>query len=224
MCVLGSSNALGNEARAKRATSATVWQPWEVELTSSLNYTQPKPWWGTELNASFTHMSSGTTLMTPGMATTVTPVLGNARKRAPFTSSIPCSALVHGSVYIGVNDALTCIKDHHTRPPFRARTHARTETHTSEQHILSPAPCVHTVPRLTSIKHHILRVTVHTVGGIRVRAGFWDGGPIWRVRFSPPRAGAWTWTTTCSDASNGGLHGASGSLDAVAYVSSTLVI
>jgi hypothetical protein len=128
MCALGSSNALGNEARAKRATSATVWQPWEVELTSSLNYTQPKPWWGTELNASFTHKSSGTTLMTPGMATTVTPILGNARERAPFTSSIPCSALVHGSVYVGLNDALTCIKDHHTRPRFRARAHARMHT------------------------------------------------------------------------------------------------
>jgi hypothetical protein len=122
MCALGSSNSLGNEARAKRATSATVWQPWEVELTSSLNYTQPKPWWGTELNASFTHMSSGTTLMTPGVPMTVTPVLGNARERAPFTLSIPCRALVHGSVYIGLNDALTCIKDQHTR------THARTHT------------------------------------------------------------------------------------------------
>jgi hypothetical protein len=137
MCALGLSNALGNEARAKRATSATVWQPWEVELTSSLNYTQPKPWWGTELNASFTHKSSGTTLMTPGMAMTVTPVLGNARERAPFTSSIPCSAIVHGSVYIGLNDALTCIKDHHTRPRFRARARTHRDSHSRTAHLIT---------------------------------------------------------------------------------------
>jgi hypothetical protein len=36
--------------------------------------------------------------------------------------------------------------------------------------------------------------------------GFWDGGKTWRVRFSPNKEGKWTFTTTCSDASNKGLH------------------
>ena len=52
-------------ARTAAVSSATVWQPFEVQLTSSKNYTQPKPWWGTELNATFTH-TSGTTRNTPG--------------------------------------------------------------------------------------------------------------------------------------------------------------
>lgn len=50
-------------------TTAVVWQPWEVVLTSSVAYTQPKPWWGTELNATFTHAASGTVLETPGLLT-----------------------------------------------------------------------------------------------------------------------------------------------------------
>src|SRR6185503_4155819 len=36
--------------------------------------------------------------------------------------------------------------------------------------------------------------------------GFWDGGKTWRVRYSPNKEGKWTFTTTCSDASNKGLH------------------
>ena len=40
--------------------------------------------------------------------------------------------------------------------------------------------------------------------------GFWDGGQTWRVRFAPNQAGAWTFVTTCSDASNKGLDKQSG--------------
>ena len=36
--------------------------------------------------------------------------------------------------------------------------------------------------------------------------GFWDGGKTWRIRFSPNKEGKWTFATTCSDASNKGLH------------------
>ena len=35
---------------------------------------------------------------------------------------------------------------------------------------------------------------------------FWDGGRIWRVRFSPDQPGRWKFRTTCSDKSNDGLH------------------
>jgi hypothetical protein len=40
--------------------------------------------------------------------------------------------------------------------------------------------------------------------------GFWDGGKTWRVRFSPNQPGRWSFRTTCSDATNQGLHNRSG--------------
>ena len=40
--------------------------------------------------------------------------------------------------------------------------------------------------------------------------GFWDGGKIWRVRFSPDQPGQWKFKTTCSDAANDGLHNQTG--------------
>ncbi len=47
--------------------------------------------------------------------------------------------------------------------------------------------------------------------------GFWDGGAVWRVRFSPTASGTWHWQTNCSDEHNSGLHGQSGTLECVAY-------
>jgi hypothetical protein len=46
--------------------------------------------------------------------------------------------------------------------------------------------------------------------------GFWDGGPVWRVRFSPGRTGQWSYRTVCSDNQNNGLEGKSGSFTCVA--------
>jgi len=40
--------------------------------------------------------------------------------------------------------------------------------------------------------------------------GFWDGDKNWRVRFRPNQPGRWTYKTTCSDASNAGLHNRAG--------------
>jgi len=40
--------------------------------------------------------------------------------------------------------------------------------------------------------------------------GFWDGGRIWRVRFSPDQPGRWKFKVTCSDTANLGLHNQSG--------------
>ena len=48
--------------------------------------------------------------------------------------------------------------------------------------------------------------------------GFWDGGTTWRVRFSPPYAGNWSFVTSCSDTSNTGLHGRRGTFTAMPYV------
>ncbi|MDB6124434.1 MAG: hypothetical protein JWQ71_3427 [Pedosphaera sp.] len=36
--------------------------------------------------------------------------------------------------------------------------------------------------------------------------GFWDGGKIWRARFSPNELGIWTFKSTCSDTTNSGMH------------------
>ena len=40
--------------------------------------------------------------------------------------------------------------------------------------------------------------------------GFWDGGASWRARFKPDELGEWTFTTACSDTTNGGLHAQAG--------------
>ena len=48
--------------------------------------------------------------------------------------------------------------------------------------------------------------------------GFWDGGNIWRVRFVCTSVGDWTYTTTCSDTSNTGLHGQTGTVKCKAYM------
>ena len=40
--------------------------------------------------------------------------------------------------------------------------------------------------------------------------GFWDGGKIWRVRFSPDQPGRWKFKTTCSDTANLDLHDQTG--------------
>jgi hypothetical protein len=59
-----------------------------------------------------------------------------------------------------------------------------------------------------------LRVTFTAPSG-RARSidGFWDGGDTWRVRFAPDEPGAWSFSTSCSDAGNSGLHGQSGTLE-----------
>ena len=40
--------------------------------------------------------------------------------------------------------------------------------------------------------------------------GFWDGGRIWRVRYSPDQPGVWKFKTTCSDTANFDLHNQTG--------------
>lgn len=54
-------------------------------------------------------------------------------------------------------------------------------------------------------------------GTTRTLSAFWDGGRLWRVRFSPDEAGRWTYKTLCSDKSNAGLHGRSGSFECIPY-------
>lgn len=41
--------------------------------------------------------------------------------------------------------------------------------------------------------------------------GFWDGGVDWKIRFMPDEEGEWKYRTVCSDTTNRGLHGATGS-------------
>ncbi len=49
------------------------------------------------------------------------------------------------------------------------------------------------------------------------RPAFWDGQRTWRVRFAPPSAGLWQWSTSCSDPANGGLHGHHGTFEVQPY-------
>jgi hypothetical protein len=46
---------------------------------------------------------------------------------------------------------------------------------------------------------------------------FWDGGRVFRARFAPPATGEYTFRSICTDATDGGLHGATGTIDAKAY-------
>ena len=42
--------------------------------------------------------------------------------------------------------------------------------------------------------------------------GFWDGGHSWKIRFTPTRAGEWSFVTRFSNPDDRGLHGQSGRL------------
>lgn len=46
---------------------------------------------------------------------------------------------------------------------------------------------------------------------------FWDGGSTWRVRFVCPEAGTWTYSTVCSDETDAGLHGRTGTVTCTQY-------
>ena len=50
-----------------------------------------------------------------------------------------------------------------------------------------------------------------------IRPAFWDGGSTWKIRFAPTTAGIWSYTTTCSDPTDVGLHGKRGVIEAVPY-------
>ena len=50
-----------------------------------------------------------------------------------------------------------------------------------------------------------------------VMPAFWDGGSIWKVRFAPTSLGTWTYTTTCSDVDDTGLHNQTGAIGCIAY-------
>ncbi len=46
---------------------------------------------------------------------------------------------------------------------------------------------------------------------------YWSGGNEWRIRFSPPHPGEYTYNTICSDAQNPDLHDQMGELTATSY-------
>jgi Protein of unknown function (DUF4038)/Domain of unknown function (DUF5060)/Putative collagen-binding domain of a collagenase len=46
--------------------------------------------------------------------------------------------------------------------------------------------------------------------------GFWDGGRVWKIRFSPNLPGKWTYETSCSDPANTNLHKVKGEFLCVA--------
>jgi hypothetical protein len=54
-------------------------------------------------------------------------------------------------------------------------------------------------------------------GKSRTFKGFWNGGDEWRVRFSPDQTGTWKYSTSCTDASNSGLHNQSGTFECTVY-------
>ena len=54
-------------------------------------------------------------------------------------------------------------------------------------------------------------------GAVRKVPAFWAGGAQWKVRYASPLTGAHRWRSVCSDAEDGGLHGAAGVVEIAAY-------
>jgi Protein of unknown function (DUF4038)/Domain of unknown function (DUF5060)/Putative collagen-binding domain of a collagenase len=72
------------------------------------------------------------------------------------------------------------------------------------------------------VQENELRVTFRSPSNeTRIVRGFWDGGAIWRVRFSPDEIGEWTFVTAASTASDSGLHARTGRLRVTAARGST---
>ncbi|MGB0367027.1 MAG: DUF4038 domain-containing protein [Flavobacteriaceae bacterium] len=57
----------------------------------------------------------------------------------------------------------------------------------------------------------------HTSGKELTVPAFWNGGKKWKVRFSPPLTGEWTYTSLCSDDSNTGMHQQTGQVTIAEY-------
>ena len=66
-------------------------------------------------------------------------------------------------------------------------------------------------------------VFVHSDGTTIKSPGFWKEDNTWCVRFSPTKIGNWTYTVTCSDPSNTGLHDIKGTINAVANTDNTMI-
>jgi hypothetical protein len=62
-----------------------------------------------------------------------------------------------------------------------------------------------------------LKVRFSGPGEAQTVEAFWDGGATWRVRFSPTAVGLWSFETFCSDESDSGLHGQTGTFECVPY-------
>ena len=54
-------------------------------------------------------------------------------------------------------------------------------------------------------------------GSERLVPAFWAGGNTWRVRFSSPTVGKFSYCTVCSDTSNSDLHGQYGKIEVIRY-------
>ena len=68
-----------------------------------------------------------------------------------------------------------------------------------------------TVPYTNALQEATLKVRfVSPLGETTEVRGFWDGGKVWRVRFSPDQPGRWSFSTACSDPLNRGLQGQTG--------------
>ncbi|MEP7190957.1 MAG: DUF4038 domain-containing protein, partial [Roseiflexaceae bacterium] len=84
------------------------------------------------------------------------------------------------------------------------------------------AAFVSTVEYANPLSEIALSVTFTGPAGLAHRVdGFWDGESSWRARFKPDQLGEWTWTTTCSDTTNSGLHAQAGALTCVEPSSET---
>ena len=63
-----------------------------------------------------------------------------------------------------------------------------------------------------------LRATLTSPSGAKHQGrGFWDGGRVWRVRFSPDEVGEWRYHLASSESADAGLDGKSGSFSVTEF-------
>ncbi|MBN1808263.1 MAG: DUF4038 domain-containing protein [Planctomycetes bacterium] len=83
------------------------------------------------------------------------------------------------------------------------------------QYQVAEWPLVSTVDHGDPFNELDVDIVVAGPGGLRMRVpAYWAGGAEWRVRFSAPLPGEYTFCSECTDEGDGGLHGREGRITA----------
>jgi hypothetical protein len=64
----------------------------------------------------------------------------------------------------------------------------------------------------------------HETGQSLTLPAYWAGDSSWRVRFSPPWVGKYTWRTVCTDPADTGLHDQTGDIEATVYTGTNPIL
>ncbi len=96
---------------------------------------------------------------------------------------------------------------------FPIPSHAAVQTWTRWEQSLTSAKAYANPTADVTLKVTYRGPEEETITGL----GFWDGSNTFKLRCLFPKAGRWTWQTTCSDTNNSSLHRQSGSVEVQPY-------